>query len=248
MSKIRSIIIDDEEPGRFYLSELIKAYCPDVAIVGEANSVKSGIGLIDSEVPELVFLDIRMGDGTGFDVLDRVSPNHSFAVVFTTAFNDFAIRAIKRSAFDYLVKPVSKEELTSCIQRYKSVSQNETAFSESISQLRSQVKQDKVALPTLEGLTFVETKNIVRFKADGSYTEVWLTDGKMIMLSKNLKEIESITEGAGFCRIHKSHVVNLRHIDRYNKTLGGTLEMSDGAILDVSRRRKREFLDLWKEL
>lgn len=245
-AKINALIVDDEENGRTILRKLLAEFCPRVRVLGEAANVESGIALIEETQPDLVFLDVKMPFGTGFDLLEQIG-EVDFDVIFTTAHDDYAIRAIRYAAIDYLLKPIDIDELVSAVQRTIEKQQSEQPAAGQIQhflQLLQQQDQppEKLALPTGDGLIFVKVADIVRCEADGAYTKVILKDGNHLLISKNLKGIESLFQAHPFFRVHHSHLVHLAFVKKYIRGKGGQVEMEDGSTVDVSVRRKDAFL------
>jgi two-component system, LytTR family, response regulator len=245
-NRIGSIIVDDEPGNIITLQELLKAYCPGVLVEGTAQDPIQGYNLIQEVKPELVFLDIEMPYGNAFDLLDKLLPI-SFEVIFITAFNDYAIKAFKYAALDYLLKPVNIEELKAAVNRaeerlrHKNVNGRINLL---LDNMRSEsTGLQKIGLPTTEGLLFEDIDTITHLEADGSYTKVFINGGKPLLVSKNLKEYEDILPPALFCRVHHSHIVNLRYVKKYYKGRGGYIELQDGTSIEVSARKKDEFFD-----
>ncbi len=242
---IRSVIIDDEAKARNFLQKIISDYCENIEVVGTADTIKSGIKVINETDPDLVFLDINLPYGSGFDLLKQLE-SIRFDVIFTTAFSDYALKAIKHSAIDYLLKPIDIEELKQavdkCIKKKDAPSVNER-FEEALHQLEHlNHDQKKIILPTFDGLILVDVNDIIRCEASGSYTEVKMVRNEKMVVSKTLKEIDGLLSGSTFFRVHKSHLINLRHMKRYFKGKGGMVLMSDGHEVEVAVRKKEGFL------
>ncbi len=240
---IKAVIIDDERKAREYLTNLIKNNFPLIEVIGQAESVESGKQLISETKPELLFLDVQMQDGTGFDLLAAIDRSN-LQVIFVSAYDHFAITAIKFSAIDFLVKPVDTIELQRAIDKVKS--QNSLVeVKQKLDLLLSNLNHiDKIALTSINGIEFVKIENIIRCEADSNYTIFYLTGAKKIMVSKSLKEFEEILSTKGFFRIHKSAIINLSFLKKYIKGDGGTVILEDGSELQVSRRRKEDFLEI----
>jgi two-component system LytT family response regulator len=240
---IRAIIIDDEINGRENIRGVMEKYCPEVMVVAEAGSALSGIEAINQHHPDLVFLDIEMPEGNGFKVLEFFE-KPTFGVIFVTAYDHYAIQAIRFSAFDYLLKPINIIELKNAVDRFFSRRKEQTEM------LMQQFKQNllvdspskKIALPTVERIEFREVQSIIRCEGDGNYTHFVFTDGSKLLISRSLIEFEEILEGFGFIRTHKTHLVNLAHVKSFNKTDGCSLTMSNIDSVPVSRRRKEYVL------
>lgn len=243
---IRAIIIDDEPAARASLELEIRLHCPEIRIVAEADSVAEGIQVIQSIASfDLLFLDIQMADGTGFDVLQNVD-TEQFKTIFTTAYSEYALRAIKFTPLDYLLKPIDAEELKAAVN--KTLRQQQSNLQEQIRHYLAQLvpaqPSPRVALATAEGIHLYFVKNIVRCASDGNYTTVFFEDKSKLLVAKTLKELETILAPYQFERIHKSHLINLEHLRRYYNRFAGEVEMSDGILLPVAQRKKAQLLDL----
>jgi two-component system LytT family response regulator len=247
---LQTLIIDDEKRGRELLRMVLSTHCPEVKVIGEASNIKEAYNLIVQTDPDLIFLDIEMPGGTGFDLLSKFD-EINFEVIFVTAFDKYAIKAIKFSAMDYLLKPVDEEELVKAIKKVEE-NQNKKSNKERINNLVSNVKKtsdnQKIGLTSSDGLEFIEIKTILRCEADGKYTSVFLHDGKKLLVSKNLKEFEDLLTDYNFFRIHHSHLVNLDYIKKYQSGRGGYVVMSDGSTITVSQRKKEDFLNSLKKI
>ena len=242
---IRTIIVDDETDSRSLLLKLLETYCPHVAVVGTAAGVDTALPLIREMSPDLVFLDIEMIHGNGFDLLNELVPL-SFQVIFVTAFDEYAIKAFKYSAVDYLLKPVDIEELRSAVDKVSARMQDKVDLSPIRNLLQNvgvmQLSQQKIAIPTINGLSFITMQDIIRFEAQGNYTAIYLSGGETLMATRNIKEYELVLPEAIFCRIHNSHIINLQKIQKYQKGRGGHVIMEDGTAIEVAIRRRQDFL------
>jgi len=239
---IRAIIIDDEQDSRNTIFNILSQYCENITVVGQADSVKEGIALIRKEKPALVFLDIQMPDGTGFDLLEKTG-EVNFRVIFITAHDQYALRAIKFSALDYLLKPVDPQQLIDAVDKLGEPPHNLDTITQKINTLlRNKNGFERITLPTFEGFKFINIKDIIRCEADNNYTFFYLNSGEKILVTKTLKEYDETLSGVDFIRVHQSHLVNTKFIDRYIKGDGGSIIMADGSEVEVSRRRKEEFL------
>lgn len=242
---INALIVDDEPKNLRILQGLLSESCPDVLIVGEAVSAETAIPLITSKKPDLVFLDIEMPHGNAFDLLDKIMPVN-FEIVFITAFDSYTLKAFKYSALDYLLKPVSIDELKTAVLkakeriRFKNINLQLQNLMFNISKPNAALQ--KIALPNNEGLVFVQISEIIRFEAKGGYTYVHTNGNQKYVSSRMIKEYEEILPGDLFFRIHNSHIINLNYVIKYHKGRGGVIEMSDNAIIEVATRRKEEFL------
>jgi two-component system LytT family response regulator len=242
---IRTVLVDDEADSRSVLQRLLETYVPQVTVVGTAAGVDTAFPLIRELDPDLVFLDIEMIQGNGFDLLNKLQP-FTFQVIFVTAFDEYAVKAFKYSAVDYLLKPVDIEELRNAVEKATVRTQDKLDLSPIRTLLENvgamQLSQQKMAIPTVNGLSFVAINNIIRFEAQGSYTVLYITNGEPLMATRNIKEYEQLLPEAIFCRIHNSHIINLQRIQKYQKGRGGIVIMEDGSEIEVASRRRQEFL------
>ncbi len=243
---IKTLIIEDEQKSMDMLAGIIQKNCPDLSIVGLARNVKEGVEMIESLKPELVFLDISMPDGSGFDLLERVS-GHKFELIFATASDQHAIRAIKYSACDYLLKPIDIEELKEAVNKVvqkKRSSPNMENLQFLIQHLKKADENfQKITLPTGNAYEIVNIKDIVRCEADGSYTTFYLADKRKLMISVGLKHYEELLPENDFIRVHHHHLINMNHVVRFLKEDGGYAIMSDGSKIEISRRKKETFME-----
>lgn len=247
---LQTLIVDDEKRGRELLKMILATNCPEVKVIGEASNTKEAYQMILQSEPDLVLLDIEMPGGTGFDLLSKFD-EVNFDVIFITAFDQYAIKAIKFSAMDYILKPVDEEELIKAIKRAeenRNRKNNKEKVNTLISNVQKSSNHQKIGLTSGEGLEFIEIKNILRCEADGKYTSVFLTDGKKLLVSKNLKEFEDLLTEYNFFRTHHSHLVNLDCIKKYQSGRGGYVVMSDGSTITVSQRKKDDFLSSLKKI
>lgn len=248
---IKAVIIDDEKASRETLRGLINRYCSNVEIVAEAESVNSGLDIIKMYTPELVFLDVQMPDGSGFRLLEQLN-DIGFEVIFTTAFDQYAIKAIKYSALDYLLKPIIPDDLIKAIEKFKQrktigrVEENVRTLLENL-QSKSQ-EPKKIVLNTSEGMHIVMVDDIVRCMSDDCYTHFFFKDGKRIIISRTLKDNEELLNSKDFIRPHKSHLINLKYIKSFVRNDGGYIVMQDNTQIPVSRRKKEEILDILSHL
>lgn len=244
---IRTIIVDDEANAREFLEKLLQRYFPDKFLILDlCESVDEAIIAIEKYNPELVFLDIQMPHKNGFELIKSIKPIH-FEVIFTTAHAEFAIDAIKCSALDYLLKPINYIDLLETINKYESkinkASQNEklTLLIENLDTGNSEFK--RIAFPTETGFEFMKTNSILYCEANGNYCIVKCLDGKKITISKTLKYVEELLPTNIFQRIHKSYLVNLNYISRFNKSNELLVELTNGETLPVAIRKKEDFLN-----
>ena len=246
---LRIVIIDDEEKSRQSLERWLLKYCSGVEVVGVADGVASGINCIQQHDPDLVLLDIRMQDGTGFDLLKEIG-SHTFRLIFITAYDEYAVKAFKFSAVDYLLKPIDIEELEAAIERVKDdvMKQGKGNDLQPIvnNLLEFNVSDPRITISTDSALEILPVRNIVRLEADGSYTQFLMSDGWNILSSKSLKHYEEMMEEYHFLRIHKSHIVNLNFVVRFIKLEGGMIELRNGEKVPISRRRRDAFMEIFK--
>jgi len=245
---IRTVIIEDEEHSRMMLLEMLHEHCPQVNMLTEADSVKTGLTAITEQKPQLVFLDVELQSETAFEILERL-PEINFELIFTTAFDHYALKAIKFCAIDYLLKPIDLNELMIAVAKAEK-RLNHEYLNKNLEALLNNLKtgsqnNHKIALPTLEGLLFVRVSDIIYCESDGPYTRFFLKQPDKIITSRHLKEYEDLLSEYSFFRIHKSYLVNLQEIQKYVRGDGGQLIMSNGAALAVSKQRKEEFLQFY---
>ncbi len=239
---IKSVIIDNEKKSRKTLSNFLQKYCKTVEVLGEADGVATGIELIKDKQPELVFLDIEMTDGTGFKLLESFD-DIQFSVIFVTAYSAYAIKAFQISAIAYLLKPINPQELIEAIEKYQKEIGLKGIHNKLEVLLGNQSSIKKIAFPTSEGIELVKLNQIVHCEADDNYTSIFLANDKRIVVSKTIKEYDTMLSDFGFFRIHQSHLVNLDYITKFNKNDGGYVVLENGKKLPVSRRNKQEFLE-----
>lgn len=242
MTKLRVVCVEDDYKTLERISALLTEM-GDVEFVGSATDVRSALELIENQKPDILLLDVQLGDGSGFDVLEQ-SPYRNFQVIFCTAHEEHAIRAIRFSAVDYLLKPFGRDELTSALLRAKSqIHRNQISFEHLLSSLKAPSTEElRIALSDNNTIHYVRLNDIIRAEAIGNYATFYLATGERIVVSTTLGHYEGLLIPEGFFRVHRSHLVNLRHAERFVKTDGGTLVMSDGAVCEVARRRKDELL------
>jgi len=242
---LKCIIVDDEERSRLSLKILVQDFCDDVEVVALCASVDEALTAIEEQRPHILFLDIQMDGETGFDLLERIK-NIDFEIIFTTAYTEFALKAIKFSAIDYLLKPIDTEELKSAVDKVeKRVNGSVTTRLENLVQnLKANTNNQrfKLALPSSEGLVFVKVDDIMYCEASSNYTVIYLMDGKSHIVSRTLKEYEDLLGDQNFFRIHKSYLINLNAIKKYVRGDGGYVVMNNDKSLDVAKRKKDEFL------
>lgn len=246
MQTIRTALIDDNPHAIQILRDDLARMFPEVEIVGEADGVVQGAKLLRQTQPDLLLLDIQMGDGTGFDLLEIV-PDLRFQLIFTTAHDEHAIRAFRFAAVDYLLKPIDPEELRRAVERAKKQLNLSSHPQAKLPVLREHFQQKEppktIALHTAEKIHIARLADILRMEADGNYTEVHFTNGQKLLLTKTLKDFSTILEATGFVRVHQSHLVNFEHIREFIKTDGGYIVMADGAKVPVAVRKRAEVVE-----
>jgi two-component system LytT family response regulator len=244
---LRAIVIDDIDAIRAKNIAVIKSHCPNIAIIGEANSVESGISLIKQIVPDIVFLDVEMPDGTGFDLLQRMKPIQ-FKVIFITGYEDFAIRAFRFSAIDYLLKPLDPEELVEAVRKAEE-SLNKEVFELKLNTLFTNLERpknlQKLILKTAEKIYSVNIQDIVSCESDRNYTTFYFINAPKLVVSTTLKEYENLLKPFSFFRAHQSHLINMLYFDHFIKTDGGnTIVMKNKNRIPLAIRKKEEFMTL----
>ena len=246
---LKAVIIDDEEFLRAMIRNILTDNFPEVDIVAEADSVSDGVAAIETSKPDLVFLDIEIKEGVGFDILEKIKYK-DFKLIFITAFNDFAIKAFKFSAVDYILKPINEEEFLTAVRR--AVSELEKPLLkeqiENFFNNYQHLQNKKLVLRTIEDIHIVNINDIVRCESDNSYTTFHIRDGETIIISKSIKEYSEILSEFGFIRPHQSHLINMNFIKRLDKSDGGFLIMKDGKEIPVSTRRKQNLLQILDRL
>jgi two-component system LytT family response regulator len=247
---VRAIIIDDEKNALEVLSSQLLHYCPNVQVIKKCESGEEGISAINELNPDLIFLDIEMPKINGFDVLNQTAQK-SYKVIFTTAYDQFAIKAFKYSTIDYLLKPIDIEELKQAIK--KVTNDSEYHLNQKITSLFEHYgyhkpKANKIALPIGDGYEMIAFENIIRAESESNYTVIYLNDKRRVMVSKTLKEIEENLNDSQFFRIHNSHLINTEYINKFFKSDGGYVVLLDGTQINISRTKREEFYELLKKV
>lgn len=252
---ITALLIDDDSNLRNGMKGLLAMYAPEINIVGEADSVKGGIHAIETHRPDVIFLDIQLGDGTGFDILEQFAQKKgrlTSHVVFITAHEQFAVKAFRFSALDFLLKPVDPEELQKVIEKIKKVLANNDNYAHIdllLENIRKKVdKFKRIALSTSDGIHLFEVSDIIRLESQDNYTRFHIKDHKPVLIAKTLKEYEDLLSEQGFERIHQSHLINLAYLRSYIKKDGGYAVMADNSNLPISQRKKERLQELLKSL
>lgn len=246
MDILQAILIDDEVNSIQNLERKLEEFCPAVRLVATTQRPEEAIQLIQQYKPDVVFLDIEMPRMNGFKMLEELQ-NIDFEIIFITAYNHYAVDAIRISAFDYLVKPVAIKDLQAAVERL--IRQKKRKSSERLEVLRNSMaelktQENKIAIPTNEGIEFLQIKNIIRIESSSNYSKLVMTSGQCILVTKLLKDFEEMLLAYRFYRVHNSHLINLVYISKYIRGDGGQIVMQNGDIVDVSRRKKEEFLKI----
>jgi two-component system LytT family response regulator len=241
---LRAVIIDDESDAVQFIESLVTEYCEEVEVVGKAYSAREGVDVIRDSVPDLVFLDVQMPHGTGFDLLSSFQEK-SFDVIFITAYNHYAIQAIKFSAVDYILKPINISEFIEAVKKVQEKRLSNEYQNLDYHALLENIKTpkpSKLAIPTAEGIEYLNTTEIIRLEADRSYSWFYMTNGAKHLVSRNLKEYQELLSDMNFFRPHNSHLINLEHVHKFIRHEGGYIEMSDGSTVPISRGKRDLFL------
>jgi two-component system LytT family response regulator len=246
MQTLKAILIDDELNSLQNLQLKIQEFCPGIKVVAQTQRPEDAILLIQQHKPDVVFLDIEMPRMSGFKMLEQV-PDLDFEIIFITAYNHYAINAIRISAFDYLVKPVSIRDLQQTVERLghfaqKKLGERAEILKRNLANPRTQ--EDQIAIPTSDGLEFIQIGQIIRIESSSNYSKLILQSGQHLLVTRQLKDFEELLSDYRFYRIHHSHLINLRYIAKYVRGDGGQVTMRNGDIIDVSRRKKEVFLKL----
>jgi two-component system LytT family response regulator len=243
------LIIDDEKRIRDFVKRMIDSFNLDVEVFTDGENVETGIESINRIQPDIVFLDIQMPDGTGFDLLNRVK-DKKFELIFITAFQEYAIMAIKFSALDYILKPIDDEELKTALQNAIDTVdfKKEDSQFEALSHNLQTNQKRKLVLKTQESVHVVDLSEIIRCEADKNYTFFYLNNGKKILVSRTLKDFETLLSSHGFFRVQQSHLINLEYIERYDKHEGGSVIMRDGSSVPLSPAKKDQFFSMLENL
>ena len=249
-TKITAAIVDDEQGNRDNLLRMIGKHCPQIKISAICSSVTEARTVLPEAKPDILFLDIRLGDDTGFSLL-RNLPEISFEVIFVTAYDNYAIQAIRFSALDYLLKPIDPEELTHAVDKAVQVvlrKQENRRMQNLLQNTQVLDKQKKIALSVADKIEFVEIGSIIRCESESNYTTFYLKSGEKLIVSKTLKEFDELLTPYNFLRVHQSHLINLDEIKSFIKSDGGYIRMKDGASVSISRQRRNYVMEVLKQL
>ena len=248
--KYKSLIVEDEVLNRDFLKNLLKEFCPQIELAGTAKNVEEAVTFINEQKPDIVFLDIELQSGTGFDILQEVT-EHNFQVIFTTAYDHYAIKAIRFSALDYLLKPINFEELQQAVA--KAINNIELNAKDNKLEMliknlqRPKVDDFSISLSTSDGVEYVPLTQIIRLEAKGPYTTFFMKKGQQLMVCKNLKEYEMLLSDHGFFRLHNSYIVNLKEVKKMIKTDGGYAVMNDDSTIAISPKKRDQFIELMSQ-
>ncbi|RMB60942.1 DNA-binding response regulator [Dokdonia sinensis] len=243
MSKLSAVLVDDEPNNIELLSHFLKKYCPRVEVIGQADTKEDAIAIIPQLEPDLLFMDIVLDEGTGFDVLESIDTTN-MQIIFVTAFDEFAIKAFKYNAVDFVLKPVEIEALILAVNHAaERVENNQFIEEKRLSALveamtTEKLNQDFIAIPTVNKIEFIKTNTITYCRSDGKYTEFHLKDKRKVVSSKNLGEYEQLLDDKVFFRIHNSYIVNLNYVQNINKSAGNYVELGDHISLPIAKRRQ----------
>ncbi len=251
---LKAVLIDDEDNSRETLKGKLDLFCPEVEIVGEASTVAEGVELLKAQKPDVLFLDIQLSGESGFDVLEALKGEQDInpEIIFITAHDEFAVRAIKFSALDYLLKPIDPEELVKAIRKaedQRGMPKNATNLNVLVENIRqASDSPKKIVIPTSDGMHVIKISEIIRLESSSNYTTFFIRDQKSLLASKTLKEFDNMLANYNFNRIHKSHLVNMNYLKRYVQTDGGYLILEDGSRIPVANRKKEQLLSTLKNL
>jgi len=252
---IKAVLIDDDKNLREGMKSLLGRFAPHISIVGEADSVASGIEVLSRLKPDVVFLDIQLNDGTGFDILEKLTALHNTItshIVFITAHEQYAIKAFRFSALDFLLKPVDPEDLQLVIKKLENVLEKKTDFSHIdllLENIRKNVDNFKrIALSTSDGIHLFDISDIIRCESEDNYTRFFIRNSKPILISRTLKEYEELLKAHNFERIHQSHLINLNYLKSYIKKDGGYVVMTDDSHFPISQRKKERLQNILKSI
>lgn len=248
--RITAVIVEDEQGNRENLLRMIKEYCPQIQISAMCGSVEEAQTILSDTRPDILFLDICLGQDTGFSLLESLS-DVSFEVIFVTAYDKYAIQAIRFSALDYLLKPIDPEDLIRAVDKAIRIilqKQENLRMQNLLSNVKAIDKQKRIALSVADKIEFVEVRSIVRCEAESNYTTFFLKSGEKLIVSRTLKEYEDLLTPYNFLRVHQSHLINMEEIKSFMKADGGYIRMKDGSLVSISRQRRNYVMEILKQL
>lgn len=244
---IKAVIIDDEKKARNFIESIVRNNFQEIAILAKASSVVEGIKAIAKNKPDIVFLDIEMQDGNGFDVLEGI-PERDFDFIFITAYDQYAIKAFKYSAVDYILKPIDVNEFITSIKRILlKRSEGKSSGFDNYKILKENINSQipsKLAIPYMKGFEYIKVSEIVRFEADGRYTHIYLINGRKLTVSKTIGEYGELINDKTFYKPHKSHLINLNYVKKYVRQDGGFIIMEDDSSVAIARNQREEFIEI----
>lgn len=245
---IKTLIIDDDQANIKTLQKMVHLYCPQIELLGSATNIDDAYNLIRKEQPSLIFLDIEMPNGSGFDLLRKFG-DITFDVIFTTAYDQYALEALRKNALDYLLKPIDIDALQQAVLKAekKAALPQGNNYWEKVLQGLNLVANNKICIPVMDGMLFVNPREIVRCEASGSYSNFYMVNGKKLTTSLRLKECEELLPEQFFFRTHHSHIINLNYMSRYVKGRGGYIVMEDNSMVELATRKKDAFMDFVKK-
>jgi two-component system LytT family response regulator len=243
--KLKTVVIDDEPDAVGFITSIIGEFCPELEVAGTANNVTSGVKEITRLKPDLVFLDVEMPAGTGFDLLAQF-PEKDFEVVFVTAFNHYAIKAIKFSAVDYILKPININDFIEAVKKVvQKRKERSTGGNDALKALMENLRTSppsRLAIPTSDGMEYLNPRDVIRIESDRSYSWFFIAGNRKVLVSRHLKEFQDLLGDRNFFRPHNSHLINLKYVKKFIRKDGGYIEMQDGSNIPISRGRKDIFL------
>lgn len=239
---MKTIIVEDERINQLALKDMLENLPVPINIISIAENVTAAVNDINELKPELVFMDIKIIGGSGFDVLERIE-YQNFSLIFTTAYDNYALKAFEYSAIDYLLKPIEERQLENAIERAKTRKAGQNKSLDILLKNLQQNKAQKIGIPTLDEIVFIDIEKIIRLEADSNYTLLKTSEGNSFIISRSLKYYEDLLRENGFIRIHDKHLINIDYVSKYIKGQGGQVVLTDKTVLDVSRRRKNELME-----
>lgn len=249
---LKALIVDDEENSREALEGKLKLFCPEITEIKNTGSVQGALDILGSFRPHVIFLDVKLSGESGFDLLEALqkegAPAFEGEIIFTTAHDEFALRAIKFSALDYLLKPIDAEDLVLAIRKLEEMKSDGNNYKVLMEHVKGSNTEKKIVLPSSEGMYILKLSEIIRCESSSNYTQFFLTDNRRLMASKTLKEFDNLLCDYNFERVHKSHLINMDYVKRYIASDGGYLILEDGSRIPVANRKKEMLMNFLKSL